>query len=318
MRSLKFLAAAVGAVAVCAGCGSATSSPPVSSTTAAASAGPPAAFPVIVTAANGPVRIAQPPTRIVSLSPTATEMLFAIGAGTQVVAVDSDSNYPAGAPHTSLSGFQPNVEAIASYSPDLVVASNDPGGLVKSLTALGIPVLLEPAASHLSDSYAQIRQLGAVTGHAGQAGRLAIRMRTQIASIVASVPRPHPALTVYNELDDTFFSATSATFIGQIYRSFGLRNIADKAKGAGGGYPQLSSEYIVAASPDLIFLADSKCCHQTPATVAARPGWSRIAAVVHHQVVSVNDDIASRWGPRVVAFYRIVARHVAQAEQGTH
>jgi len=256
------------------------------------------------------------PKRIVSLSPTATEMLYAIGAGNQVVAVDSDSDYPPTAPHTSLSGFQPNVEAIASYSPDLVIASNDPGGLVKSLNSLSIPVLLEPAANTLKDSYDQISQLGQATGHTAQATALDKTMRTQIAHIVASVPKPAKPLSVYNELDDTYFSATSSTFIGQIYRAFGLKNIADKAKGAGGGYPQLSSEYIVAANPSLIVLADTKCCHQTPATVAARPGWGHIAAVVHHEVIPVNDDIASRWGPRVVDFYRIVATHVAEAEKG--
>ena len=313
MRFRKLLAAAALA-ALLAGCGSTSSAG--TSTGTATSSGPaaPAAFPVTIRAANGPIQIAQRPARIVSLSPTATEMLFAIGAGAQVAAVDSDSNYPTAAPHTKLSAYQPNVEAIAAYRPDLVVASNDPGGLVKSLGALHIPVLLEPAAATLPDAYAQLRQLGAATGHAAQAGRVADGMRTAIARIVSSTPKPHAPLTVYDELDDTYYSVTSSTFIGQVFKAFGLRNIADKAKGAGSGYPQLSSEYIVAANPDLIFLADSKCCHQTPATVAARPGWGQIAAVTRHQVVPVDDDIASRWGPRIVDLYRIVARHVRQAE----
>ena len=316
MRFPKSLAAAALIAALAAGCGSASGSSATSTATQTQAPAAPPAFPVTINASNGPVQIAQRPTRIVSLSPTATEMLYAIGAGKQVVAVDSDSDYPATAPHTSLSGFQPNIEAIASYSPDLVIAANDPGGLVKSLHSLSIPVLLEPAAVKLTDSYTQISQLGQATGHSAQAAALDKTMRTQIAKLVASVPKPTRQYSVYNELDDTYFSATSSTFIGQIYRAFGLKNIADKAKGAGGGYPQLSSEYIVAANPSLIFLADTKCCHQTPATVAARPGWSHIAAVVHHQVVPVDDDIASRWGPRVVDFYRIVAKHVAEAEKG--
>ena len=317
MRFPRYFAAAALVAVLAAGCGSASSSSSAPSTTTQTQAlATPAPFPVTINASNGPVQIAARPTRIVSLSPTATEMLYAIGAGKQVVAVDSDSNYPASAPHTSLSGYQPNIEAIASYSPDLVIAASDPGGLVKSLKSLSIPVLLEPAAQKLTDSYSQISQLGQATGHPVQATALDKQMRTQIAHIVASVPKPTKPLTVYNELDDTYFSATSSTFIGQVYKTFGLKNIADKAKGAGGGYPQLSSEYIVAANPSLIFLADTKCCHQTPATVAARPGWSHIAAVVHHQVVPVDDDIASRWGPRVVDFYRIVAQHVAQAEKG--
>jgi iron complex transport system substrate-binding protein len=285
---------------------------------AATPAGPssapaPAAFPVTVAGAGGSVAIARRPVRIVSLSPTATEMLYAIGAGGQVVAVDADSDYPASAPRTQLSGFQPNVEAIAGYRPDLIVASSDPGGLVRSLSALAIPVLIQPAAQRLTGSYAQLRALGAATGHRGAARRVVARMRSQIARIVASVPKPHPPLRVYHELDDTYFSATSATFIGQVYSMFGLRDIADAARGAGSGYPQLSSEAIVKADPQLIVLADTVCCHQTAATVAARSGWSGITAVRTGQVVPVNDDIASRWGPRIVDFFRIVARHVRAA-----
>jgi len=186
---------------------------------------------------------------------------------------------------------------------------------VRSLNALQIPVLLEPAATGLAGSYAQLRQLGSATGHSSGAATVVARMRSAIAKVVKSVPPPSRPLSAYVELDDTYFSATSKTFIGQVLKLFGLRNIADQAKGAGSGYPQLSAEYIVAANPDVIFLADTKCCHQNAATVAARSGWSGIAAVRHHLVVPVNDDIASRWGPRVVDLVRIVAQHVVAAEQ---
>src|SRR5437868_1088672 len=121
-------------------------------------------FPVTVHAANGQVQVKVRPTRIVSLSPTATEDLFAVGAGAQVVAVDDQSSYPAKAPRTKLSGYTPNAEAIAGYNPDLVVVSND-GGLVSSLQKLGLTVLLEPAAANLPQAYDEIRQLGAATGH---------------------------------------------------------------------------------------------------------------------------------------------------------
>lgn len=292
-------------------CGSsgATAGPPTTTATSAPAAG----YPMTVANPAGHTVIPARPVRIVSLSPTATEMLFAIGAGSQVVAVDSDSDYPPNAPHTKLSGFQPNVEAIAGYNPDLVVIASDPGGLVKSLKALHIPVLEEPPAAKLSDAYQQVDQLGTATGHAAQARTLSASMRRQIAATLASVPRPAHPLTQYTELDDTYYSATSATFLGQVFKAFGLRNIADKAKGAGSGYPQLSAEYIVASDPDLIFLADTICCHQSQATVAARPGWSGITAVKDHQVVGLNDDIASRWGPRIVTLYRIVAQHVKEA-----
>lgn len=274
-----------------------------------------AAFPVTITETSGAtVTITKQPHHIVSLSPTATEMLFAINAGHQVIAVDDQSNYPANAPMTKLSGFQPNIEAIASYAPDLVVASDDNGGLVHGVAALNIPVLIEPAAKNLDDSYKQIAQLGVATGHVADASALEKRMRSDLAAITASLPKPAKALKVYHELDDTYYSATSATFIGQVYGVLGLKNIADGATAAAPDYPQLSAEYIVSSNPDLIVLADTKCCHQTLATVAARPGWGSIAAVKSGQVVGADDDIASRWGPRVVEFLQAIAPHVKQLE----
>ena len=242
---------------------------------------------------------------LVSLSPSATETLYAIGAGRQVVAVDELSDYPRRAPQTKLSGYTPNVEAIAAYRPDLVVLVFDAGDAVAGLRRLGIRTVVQPAPVNLEQAYRRIRLLGAVTGHVKQARRLVGTMRTGISRAVASVPRRR--LTVYHELTPDYYSATSRTFIGRIYTLFGLRNIADAAPGSASGYPQLSAEYIVAANPSLIVLADGKCCGQSAATVAARPGWSSIAAVRSRSIVAIDDSIASRWGPRVVNFVRAVA-----------
>jgi iron complex transport system substrate-binding protein len=307
MRAVALLAALAAAATVTAACGGAR-------TTSAAAAREPS--PITVAAANGEVTISQRPRRIVSLSPTATEDLFAIGAGRQVIAVDDQSNYPARAPRTQLSGDAPNPEAVAAYNPDLVVASGDADGLVRALHTLGIPVLVEPAAENLGQAYAQIKTLGVATGHSHSASALVARMRSRIHALVQSVPRPERTISVYHELSPNYYSATSKTFIGQIYGLFGLRNIADAADKTGSGYPQLSGEYVVAQSPDLIVLADTKCCHQSPQTVAARPGWDQIDAVKHGGVVAVSDDIASRWGPRVVAFVTVVAAQVKAVETG--
>jgi iron complex transport system substrate-binding protein len=252
-------------------------------------------------AAHQQTRVA--PHRIISLSPTATEDLFAIGAGKQVVAVDQDSDYPKRAPRTSLSGLNPDVEAIANYHPDLVLFSNG-GPFVQQLESLGIRVVVEPAVSTISGEYAQIKSLGRITGHLLQARKLVRSMARQLQTIVHSVPKSRRHLRVFHELDPTYYSATSATFIGQIYKLFGFRNIADAADVQHTGYPQLSAEYILQANPQIIVLADG----QTAAGVAARPGWSTVAAVEHHRVVAVNADIASRWGPRIVQFARAVAK----------
>ena len=246
------------------------------------------------------------PHRIVSLSPTATETLFAIGAGKQVIAVDDQSDYPKRAPRTKLSGFTPNVEAIASYRPDLVVIAYDAGGLRDSLRRLHIRVLQQDAAKTLSEAYGQMEQLGRITGHRKQAHALVVRMKTRIAKLVAHARRVGAGLTYYHELTPDLYSATSTTFVGRVYALFRLRNIADAADRTGSGYPQLSPEYVVSAAPDLIVLADSVCCGQSPRTVAARPGWSRIPAVRNGLVLRIDDSIASRWGPRIVNFVRAV------------
>lgn len=279
----------------------------------APAAGPNAAFPVDVSPPGGePVTIDAEPDRIVSLSPSSTEVLFAIGAGDQVVAVDDQSSFPAEAPRTELSGFTPNVEAISTYDPDLVVASEDLGDLVAGLDAAGIPVLLLPAPTELAGTYTEISVLGQATGQVDEATALTEEMRAEIDELVAGVPEfPEPP-SYFHELDPTLYTVTSDTFIGSVYELFGLRNIADEAPDDAAGYPQLSAEAILQADPDLIFLADTQCCAQDGSTLAARPGFGELTAVREGSVVELDDDIASRWGPRVVELAREVADALEQ------
>ena len=265
------------------------------------------------TAAQGTTPAGPTATRIVSLSPTATEMLFAIGAGDLVVAVDEMSNHPAEAldKQTELSGFTPNVEAVASFEPDLVVHDGTTE-LGTQLDALGIPHWVGAAASSFDDIYAQIEQLGAATGRVGEAAALVASMQAEIDAAIASLPELDEPLTFFHELDPTLYSVTSNTFVGQVYSLLGLRNIADGVE-ASTDYPQLGAEYVISESPDLIFLADTKCCGESPETVAARPGWDAISAVANGQIIVIDDDIASRWGPRVVELIDIIATAVADA-----
>jgi cobalamin transport system substrate-binding protein len=264
-------------------------------------------FPVTIVTPSGKITISRRPTRIVSLSPTATESLFAIGAARQVIAVDDQSDYPKSAPKTSLSGFTPNVEAIASYRPDLVVASYNPRGFIESLNRLKIPVIHHDAPKTFAGAYQQIRQLGLATGREGGATRVIRGMKMRIGRIAKAARARTERLSVYHELSPDYFSASSSSFVGKVYSALGLENIADEADSARTGYPQLSAEYIVATSPDLIVLADSVCCGQTPSTVAARPGWDRISAVRSRSIVRVHDSVASRWGPRLVSFFRAMS-----------
>ncbi len=307
------LLAGLAVLGLAAGCGS-TQASNTSATASAASAAAGRAFPASVKAANGTVRVTARPTAIVSLSPTATEMLYAIGAGHQVKAVDADSDYPPQAPRTKLSGFDPNVEAIVAEKPDLVVEAGDTGGLAKKLAGFSIPVLDLPAPANLAGEYAEFGELGRATGHLAQAGQEVASVRSQIRRIVAAAPHHARPVTYYYELDQTYYSVTSGTFVGQLLGLLGMKSIADQASGAAssGGYPQLSAEYILKANPDYIILADTICCHQDAASVAKRPGWSGLAAVKAGHIIALNDDIASRWGPRVTDLLRDVEAGLAK------
>jgi iron complex transport system substrate-binding protein len=267
-------------------------------------------FPVTV----GDLTLDAQPVRVVSLSPSATEMLYAIGAGSQVVAVDDYSNYPAEAAAlgTALSGFEPNVEAIGGYLPDLVIIAYDPSNLVEQLTTLNIPVFVAGAATSLESVYEQIEQLGVLTGNSQAAIEVSKTLQTSIEDAVATVKFSDPPLSYYYELDDTYYSVTSNTFVGQIFNLFGMRNIADNVE-SGNDYPQLSAEVIVSADPDFIFLADTKCCAQDATTVAARDGWGGLKAVTANQVVELDDDVASRWGPRVLELITAIRDAVVAA-----
>jgi iron complex transport system substrate-binding protein len=255
-----------------------------------------------LTAGSAGAASAAKPKRIVSLTATATETLFEIGAGKQVVAVDTQSSYPTKAPRTTLSASRPNVEAIAGYEPDLVVLSSP--AVADQIRALGITVLVLPAAKTLTDAYDQMRVLGQASGHRAAAATLVERVRTDINGLKAQVSKRRDAPAAYYELTPSLFSVDSTTFIGQLIKLAGLRNIADAAVPASSGYPQLSAEFVVQANPAVILLADTKCCAQNTTSVATRAGFAQVAAVRNSRIVELDDDIASRWGPRVVELFR--------------
>ncbi len=291
-------------VLAAAGCGGSepTTGPVGGETTTVPTTTPP---PTTTTATPAPVM----PEAILSLSPTATEILFAVGAGGQVVAVDDQSTYPADAPMSALSGFTPNVEAIAGYDPDLVVISYDPGDLVVGLEALGIDVLMQGAANVIDDTYAQITELGALTGHVDGAEALNESIAEGLEELAEG--QPGAGMTYFHEVDATLYSTTSTTFLGQLYALLGLENIADPADEDGWGYPQLSPEYVIDTDPDLIFLADAEW-GESAETVAARPGWDTLSAVRAGNVFPL-DETAGRWGPRIVDFLTTVNQAVEEA-----
>jgi cobalamin transport system substrate-binding protein len=317
-RQLPALMAVAAITAASAACSSSSAS--VSSAGAGQSGSAAAGFPLTVTTAGGKTHLTTRPGAIVSLSPTATEMLYAIGAGSQVKAVDVNSDYPASAPITKLSGFQPNAEAIAGYKPDLVIISNNVDGITAKLTALSIPVLTLPAAASMSDVYRQFTELGAATGRVTQAKSEDKKLAAAVASVVAAEPKRAKPLTYFYELSaNPYYSVTDSTFVGSVLSLLGMKSIADAATGAAaaGGYPELSPEYVLKANPDYILLADTGSANggQDAATVTARSGWSVVTAVKDKHIIVLNADIASRWGPRIVDLLKTVAAGLKSGSQ---
>jgi iron complex transport system substrate-binding protein len=272
-----------------------------------------AEFPVTV----GDLTLDTEPQRVVSMSATATEMLFAISAGDKVVAVDNFSNFPKDVEALpKVDAYQPSVEAISELDPDLVVISYDPGNLVEQLNALSIPVFTAYAVANLDGAYEQLQQLGALTGRAEEASVVVDSLRSEIESIVSGVKRQDPPLTYFYELDPTLYSVTTNTFIGSVLAQLGLVSIADGVQ-EGNDYPQLSAEVVVEKNPDIIFLADVKCCAQSAAVVAEREGWRTLSAVRNDSIVELDDDIASRWGPRLVVLIKQVAAAISSLTSGS-
>jgi iron complex transport system substrate-binding protein len=267
-------------------------------------------YPLTITSGGFKTTIAKEPKRIISLSPSATEIFFSIGADKQILLVDSLSNFPKKAPISEISAFEPNVEAIVGKKPDLVLLSVDSvksNDVRNALIKLNVPVLMEKAPTTLKDVYAEIKVLGRVTNKQSQAAALSKKMAKDIKLILATAKKSK-GVRIFHELDDTYYSVTSDTFIGRVYKDFGVINVADAAAGADSyGYPQLSAEYLLKSDPQAIFLADAQY-GVTPESVSKRAGWSQISAVKNNKVFALPADIPSRWGPRLVDFYRAIAK----------
>ena len=170
------------------------------------------------------------PLRILCLSASATQMLYAIGAGPDVVAVDKYSTYPKQAPRTRLTGYEASAEDYLKYSPDLVVMAFNEGTMVQQLQKLHIAALVLPPATGLAGVYSQLKTLGQATGRTAGAARAAAALRRHVAAAVSSAGRAGRGQTYYLELSPKpLYTATSKTFVGAELSLFGLRDIADTA-----------------------------------------------------------------------------------------
>ena len=246
------------------------------------------------------------PKRIISLSPSITEILFEIGSGNQVIAVDNLSNYPNEAPITDISAYDPNVEAISLLNPDLVILSYNIKNLKAALRKIGIETIYLPAPLNFEDILDQIDYLGLQTGNEDKAKKLISKMKNRMKTL-QKLRENETATKIYHEIDPNYYSPSKFSFIGDIYQKLNYKNVADKADISNLGYPKLSPELIISENPDLIVLPgkDNKYVEK----IKLRPGWSYIEAVKKNNFLLTNNDIASRWGPRILNFASILVEY---------
>jgi iron complex transport system substrate-binding protein len=265
------------------------------------------AFPVTVRGTEIPAL----PERIVSLSATHTEVLYEIGVGDRIIATDVFSDHPAAALETEkVDAFNLSVEAVAALDPDLVILSYDPGDAMSGFAALGIPAVLfaPPGPTDLDGVYAEWLDLGRASGQTESAEALVAQVSRDIDLIVDDLPQTLRSFTYFIELDSTLFTVAPGSLLDTVFGMLGMTNVIGPDAGP---FPQVSTEFLLDADPDFVFLADTVCCGQTAETVAARPGWDEMSAVQNGNVVELDDSIASRWSHRIVELFRVVAKEVS-------
>ena len=236
----------------------------------------------------------EAPQRIVSLSPYATEILCEIGAGDQLVAVDSYANCPSGgAEKPELDSYEPNLEAIVGYAPDLVYV--DGAGILEALREIDIPVLYLTLPGSLDGVLERISAFGLVVDREEGAEALVDSLRERIDAVEDGVSGVDEGPRIFHELDPTYFTVSPDSFVGDFYNLLNAQNIA---AGGEGEYPQLSAEVIIERDPEVIILAD-EASGVTIESLGDRPGWDTLTAVQTGRVCLVDPDIVSRPGPTV-------------------
>ena len=265
-----------------------------------------AAFPLTIEDSAGTaVTLEAAPARIISYSPGATEILFAIGAGDRVVATDEFSDFPAETEALpKLAYSSPEPEGALVLEPDLLLMATQQREQVEQFRSLGMTVLFLDSAQDLDGVFWMIALLGEVSGNHQQAAELAASMLERIGAVTVALDDVEEGPLVFFELTADLYTAGEDTFVGELLTLAKARNIA---AGAASSYPQLTAEAIIAAAPDVVLLADGEW-GESYETVCARPGWDAIPACVDERVHPVDGDLTSRPGPRIVDGLEQIAR----------
>ncbi|MGD9893510.1 MAG: ABC transporter substrate-binding protein [Dehalococcoidia bacterium] len=292
-------------------CGSGSSSQSETAAENTAAAPTPAVrslYPLTVPAGEGrSVTFTRAPQRIVSLSPGATEVLFAIGAGGQVIGTDRFSDYPEAAKTLpKLEYTNTNIEALVALRPDLVVAAGRQRSLVPVFEQAGLTVLPMEEPNSIAGVIDRVRMMGQITDHAADAEDLASNLEGRVAAVTEKVASVTAGPRVYHEVDPKLYAAAPNSFVGDVYTVLKAQNIVPAGDNP---YPQISAESIISADPEVI-IAGSRLPESAPAEVKRRPGWNVVSAVKNDRIYEVEDNLISRPGPRVVDALEQLARQI--------
>lgn len=268
---------------------------------------------VVVDAAGREVRLASPARRVVSLVPSVTETVLALGAGETLVArtrYDRDERL-SGLPSLG-GGLDPSVERLAALDPDLVVAwdQREDRGLRTRLAALGVPVYAA-AVEDTADVFATIDRFGVLLDRPAAAGRLAGALRDSLAAVAADARGPRPGV-FYLIAGDPPRTAGSSTFIGQLIEIAGGRSAFPELED---GWPAVSLEAVVARGPEVVLLPVGPGL-PGPEALAGQAGWRDVPAVRSGRVVAIDADLVARPGPGIAAAARALQRGLARATGG--
>lgn len=253
------------------------------------------------------IRLEHPPTKIVSMAPSNTEILFAIGLGDRVVGVTNYDNYPPEVSKIAKVGdfWTPDYEKIVSLAPDLVLAVGTPDSqLVKGLEAYGLKVFILQAAT-IDQVASDIELVGKVSGAEKQARKVAEETRARIQAVKAKVPEVGDAARprVFWALDDKLWTVGPGSFVDDLITSAGGRNVAASL---GLPYGQFSLESLLEADPDVIIIPVLD--PSVPEALSRLAGWDSLKAVKDGRVYQIDPDIVSRPGPRIAQALEEVAR----------
>jgi len=270
---------------------------------------------VLVDGLDRQIELAGPAQRVVSLAPAITEILFATGAGSQVVGRDAFSNFPAEVKSISDigGGFgELNTEVILSLQPDLVIASElTPPEQIKTLEDLGIVVFALPNPTDFAELFASIRTVASLTGHIEQADQLIAGLEQRLAVVTEAINQVTERPVVFYELDGTDPNAPwtpgPGSYIDRLIALAGGENLGNRLDSE---WAQISIEELIAQDPDIILLGDATLGGVTVEQVRSRPGWNALSALKNGKIFTIDDDLVARPGPRLVDGLELLAQYI--------